>query len=244
MLNGKVAVVTGGTRGIGRAAVKELVNLGADVAVIYSSNTEAAENLKNEMTGTSSKIEAYRLDVSDFEAVKKAVAEITEAFGRIDILVNSAGITRDRLMVMMPEAGFDDVIGTNLKGTFNMIRHCAPLFIKQRSGKIINLTSVAGLIGNPGQTNYSASKAGVVGLTKSTAKELAGRGICCNAVAPGFVETDMTANLKDGNKLLEHIPMKRMAKPEEIAKLIAFLASESADYITGEIIRIDGGIGM
>lgn len=244
MLNGKVAVVTGGTRGIGRATVKELVNLGADVAVIYSSNTEAAENLKNEMAGTSSKIEAYRLDVSDFEAVKKAVAEITEAFGRIDILVNSAGITRDRLMVMMPEAGFDDVIGTNLKGTFNMIRHCAPLFIKQRSGKIINLTSVAGLIGNPGQTNYSASKAGVVGLTKSTAKELAGRGICCNAVAPGFVETDMTANLKDGNKLLEQIPMKRMAKPEEIAKLIAFLASESADYITGEIIRIDGGIGM
>lgn len=244
MLNGKVAVVTGGTRGIGRATVKELVNLGADVAVIYSSNTEAAENLKNEMAGTGSKIEAYRLDVSDFEAVKKAVAEITEAFGRIDILVNSAGITRDRLMVMMPEAGFDDVIGTNLKGTFNMIRHCAPLFIKQRSGKIINLTSVAGLIGNPGQTNYSASKAGVVGLTKSTAKELAGRGICCNAVAPGFVETDMTANLKDGNKLLEQIPMKRMAKPEEIAKLIAFLASESADYITGEIIRIDGGIGM
>lgn len=244
MLNGKVAVVTGGTRGIGRATVKELVNLGADVAVIYSSNTEAAENLKNEMAGTGSKIEAYRLDVSDFEAVKKAVAEITEAFGRIDILVNSAGITRDRLMVMMPEAGFDDVIGTNLKGTFNMIRHCAPLFIKQRSGKIINLTSVAGLIGNPGQTNYSASKAGVVGLTKSTAKELAGRGICCNAVAPGFVETDMIANLKDGNKLLEQIPMKRMAKPEEIAKLIAFLASESADYITGEIIRIDGGIGM
>lgn len=244
MLNGKVAVVTGGTRGIGRAAVKELVNLGADVAVIYSSNTEAAENLKNEMVGTCSKIETYMLDVSDFEAVKKTVAEITEAFGRIDILVNSAGITRDRLMVMMPEAGFDDVIGTNLKGTFNMIRHCAPLFIKQRSGKIINITSVAGLIGNPGQTNYSASKAGVVGLTKSTAKELAGRGICCNAVAPGFVETDMTANLKDGNKLLEQIPMKRMAKPEEIAKLIAFLASESADYITGEIIRIDGGIGM
>ena len=244
MLKGKVAVVTGGTRGIGRAAVKELVNLGADVAVIYSSNTEAAENLKNEMVGTCSKIEAYRLDVSDFEAVKKTVAEINEAFGRIDILVNSAGITRDRLMVMMPEAGFDDVIGTNLKGTFNMIRHCVPFFIKQRSGKIINITSVAGLIGNPGQTNYSASKAGIVGLTKSTAKELAGRGICCNAVAPGFVETDMTANLKDGNKLIEQIPMKRMAKPEEIAKLIAFLASESADYITGEIIRIDGGIGM
>lgn len=244
MLNGKVAVVTGGTRGIGKAAVKELAELGADVAVIYSSNTEAAENLKSEMAGTDSKIEAFKLDVSDFDAVKTVIGEITKIFGHIDILVNSAGITRDRLIVMMPESGFDDVIGTNLKGTFNMIRHCAPLFIKQRSGKIINITSVAGLIGNPGQTNYSASKAGVVGLTKSTAKELAGRGICCNAVAPGFVETDMTANLKDGNKLLEQIPLKRMAKPEEVAKLIAFLASESSDYITGEIIRIDGGIGM
>lgn len=244
MLSGKVAVVTGGTRGIGRAAVKELVSLGADIAVIYSSNVEAAESLKTELSDSESKIEAFQLDVSDFDAAKKTVEEIVKIFGKIDILVNSAGITRDRLIAMMPEKGFDDVINTNLKGTFNMIRHCTPVFMKQRSGKIVNITSVSGLIGNPGQANYSASKAGVIGLTKATAKELAGRGVCCNAVAPGFVETDMTADIKEGNKLMEQIPLKRMAKPEEVAKLIAFLASESADYITGEVIRIDGGIGM
>ena len=153
-----------------------------------------------------------------------------ETFGHIDILVNCAGITKDRLIAMMKEDGFDAVINVNLKGTFNMIKHCTPVFMKQRSGKIINLASVSGIIGNAGQANYSASKAGIIGLTKSVAKELAGRGVCCNAVAPGFVETEMTANLSKNNKLVDQIPMKRMGQPEEVAELIAFLASPVSEY--------------
>ena len=190
------------------------------------------------------KAEPFKLDVSVYDDAKETVDRIMETFGHIDILVNCAGITKDRLIAMMKEDGFDAVINVNLKGTFNMIKHCTPVFMKQRSGKIINLASVSGIIGNAGQANYSASKAGIIGLTKSVAKELAGRGVCCNAVAPGFVETEMTANLSKNNKLVDQIPMKRMGQPEEVAELIAFLASPVSDYITGEVIKIDGGIAI
>ena len=186
---------------------------------------------------------AYRADVADLAGSKEIVSEIAKEFGRVDILVNCAGITRDGLIAMMKEENFDAVIGVNLKGTFNMIKHCMPYFIKQRSGKIVNVSSVSGIMGNAGQANYSASKAGVIGLTKSTAKELASRGVCCNAIAPGFIATDMTANLAD-NPLIAQIPMKRMGTAEEAANLIFFLSSPLSDYITGEVIKIDGGIAM
>ena len=190
------------------------------------------------------KSKAMRLDVSDFEAVKAAVAEIIGEFGTIDVLVNCAGITRDGLIAMMKEENFDAVINVNLKGTFNMIRHCTPYFIKQKGGAIVNVSSVSGIMGNAGQANYSTSKAGVIGLTKSTAKELVGRGVRCNAVAPGFVATAMTENLSKNNKLVDAIPMKRMATAEEVADVIVFLASDKASYVTGEVIKVDGGIAM
>lgn len=244
MLKGKVAVITGGSRGIGKATAQKLASLGADIAVVYRSEDAAAAQLCSELQQQGVKAEPFKLDVSVYDDAKETVDRIMETFGHIDILVNCAGITKDRLIAMMKEDGFDAVINVNLKGTFNMIKHCTPVFMKQRSGKIINLASVSGIIGNAGQANYSASKAGIIGLTKSVAKELAGRGVCCNAVAPGFVETEMTANLSKNNKLVDQIPMKRMGQPEEVAELIAFLASPVSDYITGEVIKIDGGIAI
>ncbi|MCI6821125.1 MAG: 3-oxoacyl-[acyl-carrier-protein] reductase [Clostridiales bacterium] len=244
MLKGKVAVITGGSRGIGKATAQKLASLGADIAVVYRSEDAAAAELCSELQQQGVKAEPFKLDVSVYDDAKETVDRIMETFGHIDILVNCAGITKDRLIAMMKEDGFDAVINVNLKGTFNMIKHCTPVFMKQRSGKIINLASVSGIIGNAGQANYSASKAGIIGLTKSVAKELAGRGVCCNAVAPGFVETEMTANLSKNNKLVDQIPMKRMGQPEEVAELIAFLASPVSDYITGEVIKIDGGIAI
>ncbi len=244
MLNGKVAVITGGSRGIGKATAQKLASLGADIAVVYRSEDAAAAELCSELQQQGVKAEPFKLDVSVYDDAKETVDRIMETFGHIDILVNCAGITKDRLIAMMKEDGFDAVINVNLKGTFNMIKHCTPVFMKQRSGKIINLASVSGIIGNAGQANYSASKAGIIGLTKSVAKELAGRGVCCNAVAPGFVATEMTANLSKNNKLVDQIPMKRMGQPEEVAELIAFLASPVSDYITGEVIKIDGGIAI
>ena len=244
MLKGKVAVITGGSRGIGKATAQKLASLGADIAVVYRSEDTAAAELCSELQQQGVKAEPFKLDVSVYDDAKETVDRIMETFGHIDILVNCAGITKDRLIAMMKEDGFDAVINVNLKGTFNMIKHCTPVFMKQRSGKIINLASVSGIIGNAGQANYSASKAGIIGLTKSVAKELAGRGVCCNAVAPGFVETEMTANLSKNNKLVDQIPMKRMGQPEEVAELIAFLASPVSDYITGEVIKIDGGIAI
>ena len=244
MLNGKVAVITGGSRGIGKATAQKLASLGADIAVVYRSEDAAAAELCSELQQQGVKTEPFKLDVSVYDDAKETVDRIREKFGHIDILVNCAGITKDRLIAMMKEDGFDAVINVNLKGTFNMIKHCTPVFMKQRSGKIINLASISGIIGNAGQANYSASKAGIIGLTKSVAKELAGRGVCCNAVAPGFVETEMTANLSKNNKLVDQIPMKRMGQPEEVAELIAFLASPVSDYITGEVIKIDGGIAI
>ena len=241
MLKGKTAVVTGGSRGIGKAICLKFAENGADIAFLYAGNTVKAEETLKELEKLGVKAKAYQCDVADADAVAAVVKEIVKDFGGIHNLVNNAGITKDKLVPMMKAADFDAVVDTNLKGTFYMIKGVYPLFLKQKGGKIINISSVSGLMGNPGQANYSASKAGVVGLTKSVAKELAGRGICCNAIAPGFISTEMTENLEN-NALKDAIPMKRFGDAEEVAKLALFLASEHSDYITGEIIRIDGGL--
>ena len=242
MLKGKTAVVTGGSRGIGRAIAYKLASMGADIAVIYAGNAEAAETVCRrcaEETGV--KARAYQCDVADFTAVKETVARIRADFGTVHILVNNAGITRDGMLAIMKEEDYDAVVDTNLKGAFNMIRHCAGLFIRNREGCIINITSVAGLMGNAGQCNYSASKAGLIGLTKSAARELAPKGIRCNAIAPGFIATDMTGSQTD-NPLLGTIPLGRMGEPEDVAEAAAYLAT--AKYVTGEVLRVDGGIAM
>ena len=242
MLKGKTAVVTGGSRGIGKAIVLKFASLGANVAVIYAGNTAAAEGVCaecRESFGTDAR--AYQCDVADFSAVKDTVAKIKADSGAAQILVNNAGITRDGLVAMMTEEAFDAVLDTNLKGAFNMIRHMTALFLKAKEGCIINISSVSGLMGNAGQSNYSASKAGLIGLTKSVAKELAPKGIRCNAVAPGFIQTEMTEDQAD-NPLLKLIPLGRMGAPEEVAEAAAFLAT--ANYITGEVLRVDGGIAI
>lgn len=244
MLSGKIAVVTGGSRGIGREICLELARRGADVAFLYAGNTEAAEETLSLLREQNVRTEAYQCDVSDTSAVREVFKTLLAAFGGVDILVNNAGVTRDKLAMMMKEEDFERVLSVNLQGAFSCAKQVIPIMVKQRSGKIINISSVSGLMGNAGQCNYAASKAGMIGLTKSLARELASRGITCNAVAPGFVETDMTASLTENNPLLENIPLKRFAKPAEVAKLVGFLASPDADYITGETIRIDGGLAM
>ncbi len=241
MLKGKIAVVTGGSRGIGKAICLKFAENGADIAFLYAGNTAKAEETQKELEALGVKAKAYQCNVADADAVAAVVKEIVKDFGGIQILVNNAGITKDKLVPMMKAADFDAVIDTNLKGVFYMIKGVYPLFLKQKGGKIINISSVSGLTGNPGQANYSASKAGVVGLTKSVAKELASRGVCCNAIAPGFIATEMTEALEN-DALKEAIPMKRFGEAEEVAKLALFLASEQSDYITGEVIRIDGGL--
>lgn len=243
MLKGKTAVVTGGSRGIGKAICLKFAENGADIAFLYAGNIVKAEETLHELEAMGVKAKAYQCNVADAEAVAATVKEIMKDFDSIHILVNNAGITKDKLVPMMKAADFDAVVDTNLKGTFYMIKGVYPLFMKQKSGKIINISSVSGLMGNPGQANYSASKAGVIGLTKSVAKELASRGICCNAIAPGFIATEMTKNLEN-DTLKDAIPMKRFGEAEEVAKLALFLASEHSDYITGEVIRIDGGLCM
>ena len=244
MLKDKVAVVTGGSRGIGKAIAERLAFAGCNVAVIYAGNAEKAEAVCSECKekyGVNAI--SYQCNVADFEEVKAVVSKIKADFGTIDLLVNNAGINRDGLLAMMKENAFDEVIAANLKGTFNMIRQCTPIFMKQRSGRIVNLSSVAGIIGNPGQVNYSASKAGIIGLTKSVAKELASRGVTCNAVAPGFVATDMVKELTDDTAAIEsQIPLGRLGKPEEIADAVALLLD--ADYITVVVHKVDGGIAM
>lgn len=242
MLKGKTAIVTGGSRGIGEAIAYKLSSMCANIAVIYAGNCDAAENVCNkckEENGVEAK--AYQCNVSDFSAVKDIVAKIKADFGTAHILVNNAGITRDGLLAMMKEEDYDTVMDTNLKGAFNMIRHCSGLFIRNREGCIINITSVAGMMGNAGQCNYSASKAGLIGLTKSVAKELAPKGIRCNAVAPGFIATDMTGNQTD-NPLLSMIPLGMMGETADVADAVAYLAT--AKYVTGEVLRVDGGIAM
>ena len=241
MLKGKTAVVTGGSRGIGKAICLKFAENGADIAFLYAGNTVKAEETVKELEGLGVKAKAYQCNVADADAVAAVVKEIVKDFGGIQILVNNAGITKDKLVPMMKAADFDAVIDTNLKGVFYMTKGVYPLFLKQKGGKIINISSVSGLTGNPGQANYSASKAGVIGLTKSVAKELASRGVCCNAIAPGFIATEMTQALEN-DTLKDAIPMKRFGEAEEVAKLALFLASEHSDYITGEVIRIDGGL--
>lgn len=242
MLKGKTAVVTGGSRGIGKAIVYKLASMGANIAVIYAGNTEAAENVCNKCEKENDvKAKAYLCDVADFSAVKETVTNIKADFGTVHILINNAGITRDGLLAMMKEEDYDAVLDTNLKGAFNMIRHLSGLFIRNREGCIINIASVSGMIGNAGQCNYSASKAGLIGLSKSVAKELAPKGIRCNAVAPGFIATDMTNNQTE-NPMLKMIPLGRMGEAEDVAEAVAYLAT--AKYVTGEVLRVDGGIAM
>lgn len=244
MLKGKTAVVTGGSRGIGRAVCLKLAQNGCDVAFLYAGNEGKASDTLTELQALGVKAAAFRCDVSDSNAVKEVFGRILTQFGHIDILVNNAGITRDKLVLGMKCEDFDDVIGVNLRGAFYTIKQVYPLFAKQRSGKIVNISSVAGLMGNAGQANYAASKAGVVGLTKTVAKELASRGVCCNAVAPGFIRTDMTEKFSDDEKVVSTIPVNRVGTPEEVASLVLFLCLPCSDYITGEVIRIDGGLAM
>ena len=244
MLKGKVAVVTGGSRGIGRAICLKLAENGADIALIFAGNEEKAQETAREAAAFGVRAQAYRCNVADIAETTAVFKQILTDFGGIHILVNNAGITRDKLLLAMSEEDFDAVVGVNLKGAFNTIKQIYRPFSRQRSGKIINITSVSGLMGNPGQANYSASKAGLIGLTKTVAKELASRGVCCNAVAPGFVETDMTRDFTDNEVLKNSIPLKRFGKPEDIAELVLFLASDVSNYITGEVIRCDGGMAM
>jgi 3-oxoacyl-[acyl-carrier protein] reductase len=246
MLNGKTAIVTGAGRGIGKAIALKLANEGANVVINYRSSKEAAMDLVKEIESIGSKAIAVKADISKFEEAESLILKAKEVFGTIDILVNNAGITKDGLLMRMSEDDFGSVIDTNLKGVFNCIRHSVPLMMKQRSGKIINITSVVGLMGNAGQANYSAAKAGIIGLTKSTAKEIGSRGVTVNAIAPGFIDTDMTSVLSDKVKdtIKNGIVLKKLGKPENIADAVYFLASSMGDYITGQIISVDGGMAF
>jgi len=243
-LAGKTAVVTGASRGIGRAIAIKLASLGANIILNYRSNIKSVQEVIDEIKAAGGNAVAIQGDVSSFSDAEKIIKAAVESFGSIDILVNNAGITKDGLLMRMKEEDFDSVIDVNLKGTFNCIRHASPLMVRQRSGRIINISSVVGVAGNAGQVNYSASKAGVIGITKSTAKELASRGITVNAVAPGFIQTDMTDVLSDKAKeaLLLGIPLRKLGRPEDVAELVSFLASDCGSYITGQIINVDGGM--
>ncbi len=244
MLTGKIALVTGASRGIGAGVAKKLAAYGAYVYVNYNGSAARADEVVNEIVSAGGQAEAIQCDVADFDKCKEMIDKIIADKGRIDILVNNAGITRDDLLMKMSEDEFDAVISTNLKGCFNTIRHASRYLLKQRAGKIINMSSVSGVAGNAGQANYSAAKAGVIGLTKSVAKELSSRGINCNAIAPGFIETEMTAAMTDKAKeaTIAAIPLGRTGQPEDIAKAVLFLASDMSDYITGQVINVDGGM--
>lgn len=246
MLEGKKALVTGGTRGIGRAIVLALATCGADVAFTFRSSSEHADSLVAELAAMGRVGLPLQSDAASTAGAAAAVQTVIERFGRLDILVNNAGITKDNLLMRMSEEEWDEVIGTNLKSVFNFTKTASRQMMSQRSGKIVNITSVVGVIGNAGQSNYVASKAGVIGFTKSMAKELSSRNIQVNAVAPGFVDTDMTLGLNDKQKeaILSVIPMKRTAQPAEIAEVVCFLASSGANYMTGQILCVDGGMAM
>ena len=244
--SGKTAVVTGGSRGIGRAVCLELARGGANVVLCYAGNEAAANDTIAACETLGAKALAIRCDVAEAGEVKALMDAAVKTFGRIDILVNNAGITRDGLLMMMKDEDFDAVINANLKGTFLCMKAVSRLMMRQRYGRIVNLSSVVGLRGNAGQVNYAASKAGVVGMTKSLAKELASRGVTVNAVAPGFIETDMTAAMTDAAKAatLASIPMQKLGAPENVARAVAFLASDEAAYITGQVLAVDGGMAM
>lgn len=245
-LAGKVALVTGAGRGIGRAVALALAAEGALVLVNYNGSRECALEVAAEIEEAGGSAEAVGCDVSDFAACGRMIDEVVKKYTRVDILVNNAGIARDNLLARMTEAEFDDVIATNLKGAFNTIRHLSRQFLKQRSGRIINISSVSGVMGNAGQANYSASKAGMIGLTKSAARELAGRGICVNAVAPGFVDTEMTRAMPEKTReaAVAMIPMGRMGSAEDIARTVVFLAGSGGAYITGQVLCVDGGMAI
>jgi len=245
-LENKTAVVTGASRGIGRAVAIKLASLGANIVLNYRSSIKSVEEVLAEIKAMGTNAVAVQGDISNFAEAEKVIKAAVENFGSLDILVNNAGITKDGLLARMKEEDFDSVIETNLKGAFNCMRHATPIMMKQRRGRIINMSSVVGVAGNAGQINYAASKAGVIGMTKSAAKELASRGLTVNAIAPGFIQTDMTDALSDKVKedLLSGIPLKRLGQADEVAELVAFLASESASYITGQVININGGMYM
>ncbi|MBB6630315.1 3-oxoacyl-[acyl-carrier-protein] reductase [Clostridium algidicarnis] len=246
MLKRKTAIVTGASRGIGRAIALNLASQGVNIVLNYRNDVEAMQEVIKEIEAKGVRVVAIKGDVSDFKQAENIIKAATESFGSLDILVNNAGITRDGLIMRMKEEDFDNVIAVNLKGAFNCIRHASLVMMKQRSGKIINIASVVGIVGNAGQSNYAASKAGIIGITKSVARELACRGVNVNAVAPGFIETDMTAILSDKIKRVmeEGIPFKRQGKAEEVANVVSFLASDMASYITGQVINVDGGMVM
>jgi 3-oxoacyl-[acyl-carrier protein] reductase len=246
MLKGKTAVVTGASRGIGRAIAIKLAKLGANIVVNYRNSVEAVQEVVKEIEALGVKALAVQCDISSFNDVENMMKQSMAEFGSIDILVNNAGITKDGLLMRMKEEEFDSVIDINLKGAFNCTRHVSAIMLKQRSGRIINISSVSGLTGNAGQVNYSSAKAGIVGMTKAVAKELASRGVTCNAVAPGYIQTDMTEGLSDKVKetIMNNIPLKRLGNAEDVANTVAFLASEEASYITGQVISVDGGMVM
>lgn len=246
MLKGKCAVVTGASRGIGKAIALKLASLGANLVLNYRNSESEALEVEKQIKEMGVDAITVRGDISKLEDVENIVNTAKDKFGVIDIMVNNAGITKDNLIIRMKEEDFDKVIDVNLKGVFNCLKVIAPIMIKQRHGKIINLSSVVGISGNASQVNYSASKAGVIGMTKSLAKEIGSRGINVNAVAPGFIETDMTGELSEKVKeeYKKNIPLRRTGKPEDVANVVAFLASESSDYVTGQVIHVDGGMLM
>ena len=246
MLTGKIAVVTGASRGIGKEIAKTLAAKGATVVVNYNGSAAKAEETVKEIEALGGKAEALQCNVSEYDKAAEMMEYVVKTYGRVDILVNNAGITRDNLLMKMSEEEFDAVIDTNLKGAFNCMKHVSRIMLKQRSGHIINMSSVSGVMGNAGQVNYCASKAGIIGMTKSLARELGSRGITVNAIAPGFIETEMTDVLSEDVKenLLGSIPLKRMGQTKDIAETVAFLASDKAAYITGQTISVDGGMGM
>lgn len=246
MLENKVALVTGAGRGIGRAIAIALAKEGAEVVVNYNGSEERAKEVKQTIEENGGKASIYKCNVSDFEACEVMIKDIVKEHGRLDILVNNAGITKDGLIMKMKEEDFDSVLNVNLKGTFNTIRHSARQMLRQKSGKIINISSVSGILGNAGQANYAASKAGVIGLTKTMARELGSRGITVNAIAPGFVDTEMTGVLSEEirENACRQIILGRFGKPEDIANVAVFLASDKADYITGQVISVDGGMNV
>ena len=246
LLDGKIALVTGGSRGIGRAVAIELAKEGATVAINYAGNKAAAEEVQSIITEMGGKAMIIQADVSDEKSATQMVEEVIAQLGGVDILVNNAGITRDGLFIRMKEEDWNAVINTNLTGIFNCTKVAAKYMMKKRSGRIINMSSVSGIMGNAGQTNYAAAKAGVIGFTKSLAREMASRGITVNAVAPGFIATDMTAAMpeKAQEHVLTSIPLGKMGKPEDIANTVLFLASDKASYITGQVIHVDGGMVM
>ena len=244
MSENTTAIVTGGSRGIGRAVALKLASLGTDIAVVATHDGSAAQDTIKAIDNLGRKAKLYICNISDFEAVSDTVSEIIKDFGGVDILVNNAGITKDKLLMQISEEDISDVIDVNLKGSMYVTKACLRTFMRQRHGRIVNISSVVGLMGNAGQTNYAASKAGIIGFTKSVAREYASKGITCNAVAPGFIRTDMTDKMPEDavKAMLSNIPAGRYGEPSDVAEAVAFLVSDAADYITGSVIKVDGGM--